>query len=56
MQQQGALIADVLGKEEAKTFGVPIGIFDVIINGLQWLADVTNSEKLEDAAEFGRIG
>jgi len=56
MQQQGALIADILGKEEAKTFGVPIGIFDVIINGLQWLADVTNSEKLEDAAEFGRIG
>jgi len=56
MQQQGALIADVLGKEEAKTFGVPIGIFDLIINGLQWLADLTNSEKIADAAEFGRIG
>jgi len=56
MQQQGALIADVLGMEEAKTLGVPIGIFDVIINGLQWLADTFKAEKLEEAAEFGRIG
>jgi divinyl chlorophyllide a 8-vinyl-reductase len=35
MQQQGRILADVLGKEEAKLFGVPIGIFDFIINGLQ---------------------
>ena len=35
MQQQGELVADVLGKEEAKLLGVPIGIFDTIINGLQ---------------------
>jgi len=56
MQQQGKLVADVLGKEEAKLFGVPIGIFDVIINGLQWGANTFKSEALEDAAEFGRIG
>ena len=35
MAQQGELVADVLGKEEAKLLGVPIGVFDVIINGLQ---------------------
>lgn len=56
MRQQGELVADVLGKEEAKLLGVPIGIFDVIINGLQWAANVLKSEQLEDAAEFGRIG
>lgn len=72
MQQQGELVADVLGKEEAKLIGVPIGLFDVIINGLQGAADLfksfderlerkiefvsSASEKLDDAAEFGRIG
>ena len=44
----------MLGKEEL-LLGVPIGAFDVIINGLQWLADTFKSEKLEDAA-IGRIG
>lgn len=53
---QGELIAEVLGKEESKLLGVPIGIFDVIINGLQWVADTFKSEKFADAAEFGRIG
>ena len=47
---------DVLGKEEAKLLGVPIGIFDVIINLLQGAANLFKSEQLEDAAEFGRIG
>jgi len=56
MQQQGELVADVLGKEEAKLLGVPIGIFEPIINGLQWLGETFKSEKLIDAAEFGRIG
>jgi len=55
MQQQGALVADVLGKEP-NTLGVPIGIFDVIINLLQGAADLFKSEPLADAAEFGRIG
>jgi len=56
MREQGELVADVLGKEEAKMLGVPIGIFEPIINTLQWLGDTFKSEKLIDAAEFGRIG
>ena len=56
MQQQGRLVADVLGKEEAPLLGVPIAVFDVIIGGLDFLARTFKSEKLEDAAEFGRIG
>ncbi|KAL3893445.1 MAG: hypothetical protein SGPRY_014229, partial [Prymnesium sp.] len=55
MQQQGQMIADILDKPP-KTLGVPIGIFDAIINLLQGCADLFKSEKLEDAAEFGRIG
>ena len=35
MRQQGEMLADVLGKEEAKLLGVPIGIFDFIIGLLQ---------------------
>ena len=35
MKQQGELVAEVLGKEEAKLIGVPIGIFDAIVGGLQ---------------------
>lgn len=34
----------------------PTWIFDYIINALQFIADVTKSEKWEDAAETGRIG
>jgi len=56
MKQQGELVADVLRKEESNTLGVPIKIFDSIINVLQGAADLFKSEKLEDAAEFGRIG
>lgn len=57
MKQQGALIHDVLKKDgEPKYISVPIGLFDVIINGLQWIGDTFNSEKFDDAAELGRIG
>ena len=57
MKAQGEMIHDVLGKEGTpKLLGVPIGLFDFIINGLQWVADTFNSEKFEDAAELGRIG
>ena len=63
MKQQGELVAEVLGKEEASLLGVPIGIFNVIVNGLQWGSDKAKefgqeefAEKLGDAAEFGRIG
>lgn len=56
MQKQGEMVAQAVGKEKPFLLGVPIGIFDVIINSLQWVADTFNSEKFEDAAEFGRIG
>jgi len=56
MVAQGEMLADVLGKEKPKLLGVPIKIFDVIIDGLQWAANTFKSEQLEDAAEFGRIG
>jgi len=78
MREQGQLIADILGKEEPKLLGVPIGIFNVIVDGLQGASDLcaslqessfvkekaafavdflgSSSEKLADAAEFGRIG
>jgi len=53
MKQQGALIHEVLKKEgEPKYISVPIGLFDVIINGLQWIGDTFNSEKFDDAAEL----
>ena len=35
---------------------LPVWIFDVSIDFLQWLADVFKSEPLENAAELGRIG
>eukprot|EP00568_Trieres_chinensis_P000643 CAMPEP_0183296332 /NCGR_PEP_ID=MMETSP0160_2-20130417/3932_1 /TAXON_ID=2839 ORGANISM="Odontella Sinensis, Strain Grunow 1884" /NCGR_SAMPLE_ID=MMETSP0160_2 /ASSEMBLY_ACC=CAM_ASM_000250 /LENGTH=430 /DNA_ID=CAMNT_0025457939 /DNA_START=32 /DNA_END=1324 /DNA_ORIENTATION=+ len=57
MIQQGEMLHEVLGKEgPPKLLGVPIGIFDVIIDGLQWVGDTFKSEWFEDAAEFGRIG
>jgi len=57
MKDQGVMIHGILKKEgEPKLLGVPIGLFDVIINGLQWVADTFNSEKFDDAAELGRIG
>lgn len=55
MTQQGEMLADVL-KKQPKLFAVPIGLFDAIINALQFAADVFKSEKLADAAELGRIG
>merc|ERR1712232_359621 len=59
MKEQGEMIHDVLEKEgESKLLSVPIGLFDVIINGLQWTADRFDwaKAKLDDAAELGRIG
>ena len=66
MVNQGELLADVLGKPEAKLLGVPIGLFDAIINSLQGVANAMEMnphpivrgwyEKMNDAAEFGRIG
>mmetsp|Transcript_23723 Transcript_23723/g.69453 ORF Transcript_23723/g.69453 Transcript_23723/m.69453 type:complete len:388 (-) Transcript_23723:98-1261(-) len=55
MVQQGKMLADITSQPE-RLLGVPIGLFDVIINGLQWVADTFQSEKFENAAELGRIG
>ena len=41
---------------EPKFFRLPVAIFDVSIGILQWLADISGSEQLENAAELGRIG
>ena len=49
MRQQGELVADVLGKP-SKLFGVPIGIFDVIINTLQFLGTCTFDLTQTDSA------
>lgn len=41
---------------EQKYSRLPISIFDVSIDALQWLADIFKNEQLENAAELGRIG
>jgi len=41
---------------EPKFAYAPTWFFDYVINGLQFLADLTQSEALEDAAETARIG
>lgn len=68
MSEQGQLIADAVaevngdsssrisGKKAPWLLPVPIALFDVIINTLDFFAGVFNSTKLSDAAEFGRIG
>eukprot|EP00978_Attheya_sp_CCMP212_P027396 scaffold91704_cov27-Attheya_sp.AAC.1 len=42
--------------KESKFIYVPAFFFDNIINALQFLADMTGSQKWEDAAETARIG
>jgi len=59
MKQQGEMVAEVTGQEEANLLGVPIGIFNVIVDGLQGTADLARKlettgfvqEKLEKARE-----
>ena len=53
--EQGEMMFRAVGKEPAYT-RLPVGIFDVAINSLQWLADAFKNEQLENAAELGRIG
>ena len=55
MKKQGEMLFKATGKEE-KFLYAPLFIFDAVINTLQFFADITGSEKLEDAAETGRIG
>jgi divinyl chlorophyllide a 8-vinyl-reductase len=56
MAEQGKMLFDITGRPE-KYINAPVWIFDVIINGLQFLADLfPQLEALSDAAETGRIG
>ena len=49
------MLFQAVGKEP-NFFYAPLWLFDVIIDSLQWAADTFKSEKLENAAELGRIG
>ncbi|CAM9375629.1 unnamed protein product [Chrysoparadoxa australica] len=53
MQQQGELLADVLGVKP-NIVKAPVGLFDAIIGGLEWVGGLVPSFK--DAAELARIG
>jgi divinyl chlorophyllide a 8-vinyl-reductase len=55
MTDQGNMLFKALDLEP-KFANAPLFLFDVIINGLQFLANLTGLEQLEDAAETGRIG
>lgn len=55
MKEQGKMLFAATGKEPKYAYA-PLWLFDAIINSLQFLANVTGSEALEDAAETGRIG
>ena len=55
MTEQGAMLFKAVEMEPKFVFA-PLWLFDVIIDTLQWFADTTGLEQLEDAAETGRIG
>ena len=55
MKMQGEKIFELVGRTP-EYVTAPIWLFDVIINTLQFGADLFNSQQLEDAAETGRIG
>lgn len=55
MKKQGEMLYKAVGKEPS-FFYAPLWLFDTIIDSLQWAADTFKSEKLENAAELGRIG
>ena len=55
MKRQGEMLFEAVGKEPFMVYA-PLWLFDVIINSLQWMADKSGSQALEDAAETGRIG
>jgi divinyl chlorophyllide a 8-vinyl-reductase len=52
---QGAMMFKALGMEPEYS-SAPLWVFDPIIDFIQWFADFTGLEQLEDAAETGRIG
>ena len=47
------MLFKAVGKEPNYYFA-PLWLFDVIIDGLQWVADTFNSEKFENAAEIAQ--
>lgn len=55
MKKQGEMLFKATGKKEFFVYA-PLWLFDTIIDSLQFLADKFKSEKLDDAAELGRIG
>jgi divinyl chlorophyllide a 8-vinyl-reductase len=55
MTEQGAMLFKAVDMEPKFVFA-PLWLFDVIIDSLQWFANLTGLEQLEDAAETGRIG
>ena len=55
MKKQGEMLYQAIGKEP-NFFYAPLGLFDIIIDSLQWVADTFKSEAFENAAETGRIG
>jgi len=52
----GMMMFKAIGNPEPRFVYAPTWIFDYIINALQFLATLTKSQALEDAAETGRIG
>lgn len=55
MLQQGHMLFNATQKEPKFAYA-PVWIFDVVINTLQFIADVFQNEKIADMAETGRIG
>ena len=55
MKIQGAMLFKATGKEPKYAYA-PLWLFDAIINTLQFFANISGLESLEDAAETGRIG
>jgi divinyl chlorophyllide a 8-vinyl-reductase len=55
MLMQGGMLFNATGMEPKFIFA-PVWIFDTIINTLQFFADLTGLEQLDNFAETGRIG
>lgn len=54
-QMLGEMMFKSIGMEPKFVYA-PTWIFDIIIDSVQFFADLTKNEKLEDIAEVGRIG
>mmetsp|Transcript_5993 Transcript_5993/g.8474 ORF Transcript_5993/g.8474 Transcript_5993/m.8474 type:complete len:393 (+) Transcript_5993:131-1309(+) len=54
-KKQAQWLFEITNQPERHIY-IPVGIFDIMIDGIQWMADVSKSERLADAAELARIG